>query len=714
MGKSQTKARATKLDINEQGIATLTIDVEDSKLNVLSPPVFEELDGRFDEIAGNSEIKGVAIVSGKRGSFVAGADIKFIATITNAEEGAEMSRSAHGVFNKLENLKVPVVCAIDGVCLGGGLELALACHYRLVSDNPDTVLGLPEVQLGLIPGAGGTQRLPRLIGFTESLDKILTGKKTRAKKAYKMGLADELVPVELLTSRAVEAAGELAAQHGMAWKRQEGRQKDLTTKLAEAYGVRSAIYTKAKSDLRDKTKGKYPAPMFALEAVRTALRTDLKDGLEEEARYFGEAAVTPVSKSLIHLFNITTELKADSGIDSKAEPVKVKNAAVIGGGLMGSGITTVLSDVGVRVRVKDISEETLGKTYKYVDKYLQRKVKRRHYSAFERDVRMGRVTATTEYSGFQNAEIAIEAVFEDLKLKHNIVKDVEANFSEKAIFASNTSSLPIADIAKGAKRPEQVIGMHFFSPVEKMQLVEVITHEGTADWVTATTVALAKKMKKHTIVVRDGAGFYTSRILAALCNEAVRCLYDGAPIEKIDRALEDFGFPVGPMRLMDEVGIGVVTKVMGIMMNAFPDRFEAPAGWENVLEGRQGKSSGRGFYKYNGKSRTPDKSVYKALPEKKDKSIKEEAIAERCAFAFLNECAFCIQEEILRTPRDGDVGAVFGLGYPPFHGGPFFHMDTMGLSKVVEILERLAGEHGDRFAPAAVLTKMAKKNETFF
>jgi 3-hydroxyacyl-CoA dehydrogenase / enoyl-CoA hydratase / 3-hydroxybutyryl-CoA epimerase len=710
---SKTKQRATNIEITDQGVAVVTIDTP-GKLNVLSPPVFKELDGRFEEIASNKDVKAVAIVSGKKGSFVAGADINYLATIKTAEEGAEMSRAAHGVFHKLENLGVPVVCAIDGICLGGGLEMALACHYRLVSDNPNTVLGLPEVQLGLIPGAGGTQRLPRLIGFTESLDKILTGKKTRAKKAYKLGLADELVPVELLHSRALKAAAELAEKKGLAWERQEGRQKDLTTKLAEAYGVRSAIYTKAKSDLRDKTKGHYPAPMFALEAIRTALRTDLAEGLEEEAKYFGEAAVTPVSKSLIHLFNTTTQLKSDSGIDTDADAVKVKNAAVIGGGLMGSGITTVLSDVGVRVRVKDISEDTLGKTYKYLNKYLEYKVKRRHYSEFERDVRMSRVTASTDYSGFKNSEIAIEAVFEDLDLKHKIVQEFEKNFDEKAIFASNTSSLPIADIAKGAKRPENVIGMHFFSPVEKMQLVEVITHEGTADWVTATTVALAKKMKKHTIVVRDGAGFYTSRILAALCNEAVRCLYDGAAIEKIDKALEDFGFPVGPMRLMDEVGIGVVTKVMGIMMKAFPERFEAPEGWGDVLEGRQGKSSGLGFYKYNGKNRTPDRSVYKALPDPERHKLEGEVIAERCAYAFLNECAFCLQEEILRNPRDGDIGAVFGLGYPPFHGGPFHHMDTLGLSNVVEVLERLAESHGKRFAPAELLTKKAKKNETFF
>lgn len=713
MSKSQTKQRATDLSVKDNGLAILTIDTP-GKLNVLSPPVFEELDSRFDEIAADNRVTAVVIKSGKPGSFVAGADIKFLNTITTTEEGAEMSRAAQGVFNKLEDLKVPVVCAIDGVCLGGGLEMALACHYRLVSENPATVLGLPEVQIGLIPGAGGTQRLPRLIGFTESLDKILTGKKTRAKKALKLGLADELVPVELIHSRAEEAALELAGKSGMAWKNQEGRQKALTTKLAEAYGVRSAIYTKAKADLKEKTRGHYPAPMLALEAVRSALRTELNEGLEEEAKHFGEAAVTSVSKSLIHLFNITTELKGDSGIDGEAEAKDVTNAAVIGGGLMGSGITTVLTDVGVRTRVKDISEETLGKMYGYVDKYLKRKVKRKHYRPFERDVRLGRVTASTDYSGFKNAQIAIEAVFEDINLKHKVVGEIEENLPADTIFASNTSSLPIAKIAEGAKNPELVIGMHFFSPVEKMQLVEVITHDGTADWVTATTVALAKKMKKHTIVVRDGAGFYTSRILAAMCNEAVRCLYDGAPIEKIDKALEYIGFPVGPMRLMDEVGIGVVTKVMGIMMDAFPGRFEAPPQWENVLEGRQGKSSGLGFYRYTNKGRSPDRSVYRALPNPERADMRGANISERCLYAFLNECAHCLQEGILRCPRDGDVGAVFGLGYPPFEGGPFFHMDSIGLDKVVENMERLATEHGERFQPAQILRDMAKKGETFF
>lgn len=715
MAHTVPQQRTTSLEVDPQGVAVLRLDTP-GKLNVLSPAVFAELAERFDELASRDDVRALVIESGKEGSFVAGADITHLATIENAAAGAEMSAQAQSVFQKLDDLPFPTVTAIDGVCLGGGLELALATSYRLITDSPQTQLGLPEVQLGLIPGAGGTQRLPRLIGFPESLGLILTGKKVRPRKAFKLGLADELVPVALLGQRAREAAAELASRSGMAWQRHEGRQKALTTRLAESYGVRSAIYTQAKSDLKDKTKGKYPAPLAALEAVRTALRTDLREGLAEEARHFGECAVTPESKSLIHLFLTTTELKGDRGL---AEGVSVTtptvgNVAVLGGGLMGSGITTVLADVGTRVRVKDISETTLSGTYRYLDRYLRRKVERKHYREFERTQRLGRVTATTEYQGFGNCQVAIEAVFEDLQLKHRVLQEVEEHFPEDTIFASNTSSLPIAAIAAGARRPAQVIGMHFFSPVEKMPLVEVITHPGTADWVTATTVELAKKMKKHAIVVRDGPGFYTTRVLAALMNEAVRCLYDGAAIESLDRAMENFGFPVGPMKLMDEVGLGVASKVMRIMTEAFPERFLAPPGWEELLEGRTGKSGGLGFYRYNGKSKTPDRTLYKLLPQAERRTVPADEMVERCLFAFLNECALCLQEEILRNPRDGDIGAVFGLGFPPFLGGPFLHMDRLGPTLVVSTLRRLVSEHGPRFQPAPLLLERAESGERFF
>lgn len=713
MSTTQSSPQTCQLEITSSGLAVLTIDTP-GKLNVLSPSVFAELQETLNGLRNRETVSALLIESGKCGSFIAGADITHLQTIADPQLGAEMSAQAQHVFQLIDELPYPVVVAIDGVCLGGGLELALACTYRVVSDNPQTLIGLPEVQLGLLPGAGGTQRLPRLVGYPNALELILTGKKVRPRKALKMGLADELVPALILSKRARQAASELVAQHGLAWERKLNRQKTLATRIAESYGVRSAIYTKTKAELKEKTRGHYPAPLAALEAVRSSLRTDLAEGLAEEAFHFGQLAVTPQSKALIHLFLTTTELKSDNGIDSdtKIQPLALDHVAVLGGGLMGSGITTVLTDIGVKVRVKDISEETLGGTYRYLDRYLQKKVKRRHYREFDRTQRLARVTATTEYKGFKTYPIAIEAVFEDLELKRRILAEVEENFPPETIFATNTSSLPITDIAQHAKRPEQVIGMHFFSPVEKMPLVEVITHPGTSLETVVSVVSLAKRMKKHAIVVRDGAGFYTSRILAAMLNEACRLLSEGATIDSLDKAMETYGWPVGPMKLMDEVGLAVGAKVMGIMTKAFPARFEAPVGWDKVLAGRQGKAGGLGFYRYSGSTKTPDRSIYKILGTPR-RPIAPEEIVERCVYALLNECALCLQEGILRSARDGDIGAVFGLGFPPFLGGPFFHMNSLGAYRVAETLDRLASVHGPRFTPAPLIIEQAKNSQPF-
>ncbi len=709
------KEAATKLELDQKGIARLIIDTPGSRFNVIGPDVFREINDRIEEVAANSDVRALLILSGKADNFVAGADIKTLATITTIEEGRELSAQAQSVFDNLENLSVPKLCAIHGVCLGGGLEMALATDYRLISEDSSTALALPEVQIGLIPGAGGTQRLPRLIGLPDALDMILTGRKIRPHKARKIGLADEVVPVEILEQRAMEAAAELTEKKGMAWDLFDGRQKNLASQVAEYFGVRSAVFSKAKSDLKAKTDGHYPAPFKALDAVKAAVRKSLSEGLKVEAQMFGEAAASPECKALMNIFNGTTSLKSDSGLPkkSKAKPKTIKRPAVLGGGLMGSGIATVLADVGYTVRVKDISKETLGKTLKYAYKVFDKKVERKHYRAFDRDLRMSRVSPTTSYQGFEKADIVIEAVFEDIKLKHRVLAEVEQAGSDDTIFATNTSSLPIGEIAAKAERPENVIGMHFFSPVEKMQLVEVIVTPKTADWVTATTVKLAKDMKKHVIVVGDGAGFYTSRVLAGFCAEAVRLLYDGARIDDIDKAINALGFPVGPMILMDEVGIGVVSKVMKIMKDAFPGRFEAPEGWEDLIGGREGKKSGKGFYVYHGKNKEPDTALYQSLSQKR-RTFSPEEIQQRCLFAFLNEAALCLEEEILRNPRDGDIGAIFGLGFPPFKGGPFHYMDHLGAAEVVETLNKLRAAHGDFFTPAKILETMASKEERFY
>ncbi|GMU56664.1 MAG: crotonase [Candidatus Xenobia bacterium] len=708
--------KAIQLTVSTEGVAVLTLDTP-GRMNVLSPEVFQELNDTFEELKTRSDVRALVIESGKADSFVAGADVRFLATITTPEEGAAMSRAAQGVFNRLEELPFPTVTSIHGVCLGGGLEMALATGYRLVSEDDRSQLGLPEVQIGLLPGAGGTQRLPRLIGLPAALDMILTAKRVRPRAAKKLGLVDEVVPAEVLPQRARAAALELAGRHGMAHENREGRQKTLASRLMEAFGARSILYTQAKAELRKKAGDHYPAPYKALDSAM-ASRKSLAEGLEVEARLFGELAAGMVSKNLIHIFNLTTALKSDTGLPkgSDAKARALKKLAVLGGGLMGSGIATVYADKGLPVNVKDRNDEALGKTLHYAWKVFDKKVSRRRMRPFERDLRMARIRPTTDYSGFKRVDMVIEAVFEDINLKHTVLKEVEAVCGPDTIFASNTSSLPITEIAKGSSRPENVIGMHFFSPVEKMPLVEVIVHPGTADWVTATTVEAGKLLGKQVIVVNDGVGFYTSRVLAPFINEAVRILWEGAAIDQIDNALKDFGFPVGPLMLQDEVGLDVATKVMKIMMDAFPRRFSAPDGWQKVLDdGRLGKKSQKGFYRYSGKSKDPDPTFYDLLPGgRKRQRMDVDEIQQRCVMAFLNEAVLCLEENVLRSARDGDAGAIFGLGFPPFLGGPFRYMDQLGIDRVVERLEILSERFGPRFEPAQLLKTMKAEKRKFY
>lgn len=709
--------RALRFEIDENGLGVLTIDVP-GRMNVLAPAVFQEIHDTVQELKARTDLRVLLIRSAKKDNFIAGADISTIATITNPEQGEAMAAQAQGVFNELESLEVPTLCAIHGPCLGGGLELALATDYRLASDDDKTQIGLPEVQLGVLPGAGGTQRLTHLIGLPDALDMILAAKRLRATQALKKGVVDEVVPKELLEERARQAAMELAEGKGMAVSNRAKRQKSMAAQVMDQVGTRSVVYAQTRAELRKKTKGHYPAPFKALDAIMAATRKPLEEGLAIEARLFGELAASDVSKSLIHIFNTTTELKAETGLPkgSKVKARTIDKIGILGGGLMGSGIATVLADKGYHVRVKDRNNEVLGKTLQYAYKVYQKKVSRRRMRAFERDLRMARISPTTDYTGFKKAGMVIEAVFEDMSIKHQVLRDVEATCGPDTIFASNTSSLPIGEIAKGGARPENVIGMHFFSPVEKMPLVEVIVHPGTADWVTATTVEVSKRMGKHVIVVNDGVGFYTSRVLAPFCNEAARMLFEGGSIDEIDRAMTDFGFPVGPITLLDEVGIDVVSKVMKIMQHGFPGRFTVPEGWEVIPgDNRLGRKNKRGFYSYRSATKEPDHAIYDLLPGgKKRHKLGVEQIQKRCVFAFLNECALCLQEGVLRTPRDGDVGAVFGLGFPPFLGGPFLYMDKLGLKNVVDTLRQLHDHYGPIFKPAGILEDMAREGKTFF
>jgi len=697
--------RALGQELGPDGVLVVTLDLPGEKVNTLGRPVMEEFDALITDVESRPEIKGVVLRSGKPDNFIAGADIKDFTAIRSALEGETLARTAQGVIARLESARVPVVAAIHGSCVGGGLETVLCCRYRIASDDPKTVLGVPEVTLGIIPGMGGTQRLPRLVGLAAGLDLILTGRTVKATRALRMGLVDEVVPPAALMTAARRAALDLAD----GTRRPPRPGIPLRERL-----IRPVIFSKARSTVMAKTHGHYPAPLAGIDAVQRGTATSLAEGLKIEARLFGELAVSEASRNLVTVFFATQDIKKDAGYPEGTKAKDVRKLAVLGAGLMGSGIATVSIEAGADVRMKDANFEAVGRGLRHAREVFDERRRRGSLKPREVEQRMQRLSPTTDYTGFRRADLVIEAVFEDLDLKRRVLAETEAVIAADAVFASNTSSLPIGDIARGARHPNRVLGMHFFSPVEKMPLLEVVVTPETDAWATATAVAFGRRIGKHVIVVRDGAGFYTSRALAPYMNEAARLVEEGAAIEAVDRAMLEFGFPVGPLALMDEVGIDVGAKVAKILMHAFGERMASPAAMAAVVEdGRLGRKNRRGFYVYDGK-KVPDATIYALLPPgAARRTFDPRDVQDRLVFAFLNEAARCLEEGILRSPRDGDVGAIFGLGFPAFQGGPFRYLDKLGARFAAEVLERLAAHHGERFRPAQILVDHARRGAPF-
>lgn len=702
---------AFTLEKRDGGVAVLTMDVPGETMNTLKQAFGDEITAMLDEIEQDSSIKGVVLQSGKEGSFVAGADISMLAACTTAEDAEALSKGGQDVFNRIENMAKTFVAAIHGPALGGGLELALACHYRVCTDADITQLGLPEVQLGLLPGSGGTQRLPRLIGIQQAMKMMLTGSPARAKQAKKYGIVDDMVPQSILFDVAVEMAKKAKPE------RSKPKLSMVNRMLEETAFGRNTLFKQARKQTVAKTKGNYPAPERIIDCIETGMSDGMRDGLRVEARHFGDLVMSPESKQLRGIFFATTDMKKEQGVDG-VEPTKVKKVGVLGGGLMGGGIAYVTATKAkVPARIKDIRSEGIANAIRYSYDILNKRVKRKIMLKSKMQQQLALLTGATDYSGFGSADMVIEAVFEDLGLKQQMVADVEANCKETTIFASNTSSIPITQIAEKAARPENVIGLHYFSPVDKMPLAEVIAHEKTSDKTISTTVEFAKRQGKTPVVVKDGAGFYVNRILAPYMNEAACVLLAGEPIDHIDKSLVKFGFPVGPVKLLDEVGIDVGTKIIPFLVEQFGDRFVAPGAFDKVLEDdRKGKKNGRGFYSYEGKKpgKDVDESLYDLLGISPQKSMSGDTIAERTVFMMLNEAARCLDEGVIRNARDGDIGAIFGIGFPPFLGGPFNYMDTLGLEHVVNRLTHYSETVDAKFAPADILVKMAEGGETFY
>lgn len=700
---------AFTVKIDKQQIALVTIDVKGEKQNTLKVEFAEQFTSLMEHLSTNDKLLGVIIVSGKDNSFVAGADISMLEAADSEQTAFDISQQGQKAFQLLQEFRVPVIAAINGACLGGGLELALACHGRVVANTAGTVLGLPEVQLGLLPGGGGTQRLPRLIGIENALDMMLTGKRIKPPKAKKMGLVDEMTHPKhlILASRKLLAKLQRSSAPSQP---DSGLSNQLKKAVLEKNNWgRQLLFSQARKKIMSRTGGHYPAPEYIIDAVEIGIENGLEAGYKVESELFAKLVVSEVAKELIQIFFATTALKNQFPCKN---PDKIKRVGVLGCGLMGSGIVyTTLAKTQKQVRMKDTDNDALLRGYQSVYSIFKKRLKKKRITPSELNHQMQKLSSSTNFNGFQNSDLIIEAVFEDLSLKQSIVKEVESWNNQDLILATNTSSIPISDIANGAKHPEKIIGMHYFSPVDKMPLLEIIKTDKTAPDVVSDCVRFGTQQGKTVIVVNDGPGFYTSRILAPYMNEAGFLLSEGCAIDVIDQSLQKLGFPVGPFKLLDEVGIDVGTKIGPILVKALGKRLLPPEIFTKLAETeRLGKKNKFGFYVYNGSSHhnRVDESIYDDLNIKIDQKIASEVASERCLLQMLNEAAYCFQENILMSASDGDIGAVFGIGFPPFLGGPFRYMDAVGVTHIVERLKYYQELHGNRFKPAAVLTKMSK------
>tara|TARA_R110000868_G_scaffold259361_6_gene517377 strand:+ start:30870 stop:32987 length:2118 start_codon:yes stop_codon:yes gene_type:complete len=702
------------LDITiKDSVAILTLDKPGEKVNTLDESMMAEFESFLDRLESDSELKGAVLISGKENNFIAGADIDMFKARETAEDLEQLSKDGHTILNKIETSTKPFVVAIHGSCMGGGLELSLASDYRIATNHPKTMMALPEVKLGVIPGTGGTQRLPRLIGIQKALSYMLTGGNIFARKAKSIGLIDELTHKDALEEVAIKAVHKLSGSRSNSFKRKDKR--SFVEKILEGNPIgRNIIFSQAKKKTLGQTKGNYPSPLMIIEAVKFGYKNGLKKGLENEAKLFGEAGATFESRALVNLFFGITDAKKNPFEDKVKS---VNTIGVLGAGLMGSGIADVsINKGGYSVLLKDQSIEAAAKGEKVIWDALNEKSKKKIITTFERDQTAAKVTGTDSYDAFGKVDLVIEAVFEDLDLKRKIVEQIEAVTDDNCIFASNTSSLPISEIAKGAKRPENIIGMHYFSPVQKMPLLEIITTPQTADWVTATAYEVGVKQGKTVIVVNDGPGFYTTRILAPYMNEALLLLEEGSSIEFLDKIMKQFGYPVGPMALLDEVGIDVgahVGETMAPIFNARGGKSSTKA-QELMDAGYLGRKNKKGVYTYEGKKKEANSEIYSFFGGSSRSNPDTETAQQRMALMMVNEAAYCLEENILKSPTDGDIGAILGLGFPPFTGGPFRYIDQIGVQTVVDRLNEFAEKFGSRFKPANILVEYGKSGKKFY
>jgi len=700
--------------IDHDGFTELCFDLPDSRVNTLAAPVLEEVEQALTELAARPDLKGLLVTSAKAGCFIAGADIREIEQIDDAADGARLAARGQEILHQFEELPCPTVAAIDGVALGGGCELALACDWRVASDSPKARIGLPEVQLGILPGFGGCYRLPRRVGLERALSMILGSKTLQGRRALKAGLIDACIPQAIFRA---EAERFLRARIHGPGKRRPPRKGSLRARLIEGWSVgRAVAFSQARKGVMAKTHGHYPSALRAIAVVQAAWSSGRERAFEIEARALGETAVTPECRALVSLYFGREQLKRESGVPGVAGGGRpVERAAVLGAGVMGGGIAQVIADREIPVRMKDLEPPFVARGMQAAHAIWRQGLKR--YRLNRRDYRRrgACLTPTTTYHGFDRLDLVVEAVAERLSVKRAVLAEVEAEIRDDTVFATNTSSLPIHEIAAEAAHPERVIGLHFFNPVHRMPLVEVIRSAATSDDATLTTVAFAKRLGKVPVVVADRPGFLVNRLLLPYLNEAALILEEGSDVAGLDALMVDFGMPMGPFTLMDAVGLDICQEVTAVLHGAFGDRMRPSALLARMVDrDRLGDKAGRGFYKGKGKKRRVDDTLHYDLgTTHREVTDRDEAI-DRMVLAMVNEAARCLEEEVVASPLHLDMAMVMGTGFPPFRGGLLRDADRRGVRAIRDRLAQLAEAHGDRFTPAPLLVELAEAGRGFY
>jgi 3-hydroxyacyl-CoA dehydrogenase/enoyl-CoA hydratase/3-hydroxybutyryl-CoA epimerase/3-hydroxyacyl-CoA dehydrogenase/enoyl-CoA hydratase/3-hydroxybutyryl-CoA epimerase/enoyl-CoA isomerase len=706
-----------KLSFPEADVAVLTLDMPGKSANILSRGVLDELSGVLDQIETRADLAGLVIISGKPGIFIAGADLReFAASLDIApSQTVEMCRRGQTLFQRLSRTPFVTVVAIDGICVGGGAELSVWCDRRIMSSSERTEFGFPEVKLGLFPGWGGTARTPRMVGVANAIEMITTGESITPEDALQMGLASDVVAADELLAAAIRLVRD-EQQHG-GYRKDRERWRGAIDMSETELGFLGAT---ASAVIQQQTKGQYPAPMAALEVILGATGADIDTACQMEADGMSQLFGSPINAALLNVFFLTDRNKKDKGVDREGVmPKSIKSAAVIGAGIMGAGIASANVKRELPVTLTDANHDQLARGVSSILEEVSFN-KRTRQPDVARAIRYAPLLNATESDAeLTDADLVIEAIVENADVKRQVYKRLEPKLKETAILASNTSTIPITKLAENLARPEQFCGIHFFNPVRKMKLVEVIRGAKTSDETVATAVAYAKQLGKSPIVVNDGPGFLVNRLLLPYMNEALELIAEGAEIKMIETVAKKFGMPMGPISLYDMVGLDTAFYAGRTMWEAYPDRIAAsPILPALVKAGRLGQKSGLGFFSYQNKRRRPepDAQLSKYVDpymKAQTRSFTPGEIHDRLFLPMLLEATRVLEEGIVRDVRDVDLGLIFGLGFPPFKGGLLFWADTLGAAKIIEMLKQF-DSLGVRMQPTAMLKAMAAEGRKFY